>query len=154
MIKSKEELKSILIMVKEKSEKAGLKLNIQKTKITASSPITLWQTGESAHRDRHGIFLGSKIPADGDCRHGTEDTLFFGRNTMTTLDSILESRESIQSKLRFFQQPLHRCERWTIKKAECWRMGALELWCWRSLLRVPWKARRSNQSILREKNHE
>ena len=93
MIKSKEELKSVLIMVKERSEKAGLKFNIQKTKITASSPITLWQTGESAHRDRHGIFLGSKIPADGDCRHGTEDTLFFGRNTMTTLDSTLESRE-------------------------------------------------------------
>ena len=100
MIKSKEELKSILIMVKEKSEKAGLKLNIQKTKITASSPITLWQTGESAHRDRHGIFLSSKIPADGDCRHGTEDTLFFGRNTMTTLDSILESREiTLQTKV-------------------------------------------------------
>ena len=100
MAKNEEKLKSLLMSMKEKSEKAGLKLNIQKTKITASSPITLWQTGQSAHRDRHGIFLSSKIPADGDCRHGTEDTLFFGRNTMTTLDSILESREiTLQTKV-------------------------------------------------------
>ena len=142
--------------VKEKSEKAGLKLNIQKTKIIASSPITLWQIdGETMETVRYFIFLGSKITADGDCRHEIKRCLLLGRKTMTNLDSILKSRDitlltkDCLVKAMVFPAVMYGCEHWTIKKTEGQRMDAFELWCWRRLLRVPWTARRANQSILK-----
>ena len=157
MKESEEELKSLLIKVKENSEKAGLKLNIQKTKIMASCPITSWQIdGETMETMTDLIFLGSKITADGDCIHEIKRHLLLGRKAMTNLDSILKSRDiTLPTKVHivkamFFLVVMYGCESWTIKKAEHQRMDAFELWCWRRLLRVPWTARRSNQSILKE----
>ena len=145
--------------VKEESEKAGLKLIIQKMKIMASSPITSWQIdGETMETVTDFIFLGSKITAEGDCSHEVKRCLFLGRKAMTTPDSILKSRDTtLPTKVRLvkamvFPVVMYGCESWTIKKAECWRIDAFELWCWRRLLRVPWTARRSNQSILKEIN--
>ena len=143
--------------VKEESEKVGLKLNIQKTKIMASGPITSWQIdGETMKTVRNFIFLGSKITADGDCSHGIERRLLFGRKAMTNLDSILKSRDiTLSTKVRLFKAMvfpvvMYGCESWTIKKAECQRTNAFELWCWVRLLRYSWTASRSNQSILKE----
>ena len=143
--------------VKEKSEKVGLKLNIQKTKIMASGPITSWQIdGETVETVADFIFLGSKITADGDCRHEIKRYLLLGMKVMTNLDSILKSRDITLStkvlldKATVIPLVMYGCESWTIKKAECWRIDAFELWCWRRLLRVPWTARRSDQSILKE----
>ena len=157
MEESEEELKSFLMKVNEESEKVGLKLNIQKTKIMASSPITLWQIdGETMETVTTFIFLGSKITADGDCSHETKRCLLLGRKAMTNLDRILESRDiTLPTKVHLVKTMvlpvvMYGCENWTIKKAECQRIDAFELWCWRRLLRVPWTARRSNQSILRE----
>ena len=154
MAESEKELKSLLMKVKEESEKVGLKLNIQKTKIMASSPITLWQTdGETM--ETVGLYLGSKITADGDCSHEIKRHLLFGRKAMTNLDSILKSRDIILPtniclvKAMVFLVVMYGYESWTIKKAECQRIDAFELWCWRRLLRVPWAARRSNQFILK-----
>ena len=156
MAERKEELKSLLMKVKEESGKAGLKLNIQKTKIMGSSPITSWHIdGETMETVTDFIFMGSKISADGDCSHEIKRCLLFGRKAMTNLDSILKSRDITLStkvhlvKTMVFPVVLYRCESWT-KKAEHWRIDAFELWCWRRLLRVPWAARRSNQSILKE----
>ena len=143
--------------VKEGSEKAGLKLNIQKTKIMASGPITSWQIeGEETGGSVRFIFLGSKITADGDCSREIKRRLLFGRKVMTNLDSILKSRDTTLPtkvclvKAMVFPVVMYGCESWSIKKAECQRIDAFELWCWRRLLRVPWTARRSNQSILKE----
>ena len=142
--------------VKEESEKFGLKLNIQKTKIMASGPITLWQiVGETVETVTDFILGGSKITADGDCSHEIKRHLLLGRKVMTNLDSILKSRDiSLPTKVHLFKAIfpvfIYGCESWTIKKAEHWRIDAFELWCWRRLLRVPWPARRSNQSILKE----
>ena len=142
--------------VKEESEKVGLKLNIQKTKIMASGPITSWQIdGETVETVADFIFLGSKITADGDCSHEIKRCLLLGRKVMTNLDSILKSRDvtlptkSHLIKAMVFPVIMYGCERWTIKKAECWRINAFEFWCCRRLLRVSWTARRSNQSILK-----
>ena len=153
----KEELKSLLMKVKEESEKVGLKLNIQKTKIMASSPITSWQIdGETVETVADFIFGGSKITADGDCSHEIKRRLLLGRKVMTNLDSILKSRDITLStknrlvKAMVFPVVMYGCESWTIKKSEHQRIDAFELWCWRRLLRVPWTARRSNQSILKE----
>ena len=149
-----EELKSLLMKVKEESEKAGLKINIQKTKIMASGPITSWQIDGETVADF--VFLGSKITADGDCSHEIKRHLLLGRKVMTNLDSILKSRDITLStkvhlgKAMVFPVVMYGCENWTIKKAERQRIDAFELWCWRRLLRVPWTTRRSNQSILRE----
>ena len=144
MAESEEELKSLLMKVKEKSEKAGLKLNIQKTKIMASGSITSWQIdGETMEIVRDFIFLGSKITADGDCSHEIKRHLLLGRKAMTNLDSILKSRDIILLtkvhlvKTMFFPVVLYGCESWTIKKAEHRRIDAFELWCWRRLLRGP-----------------
>ena len=141
--------------VKE-SEKAGLKLSIQKMKIMASGPITSWQIdGETVETVRDFIFGGSKITADGDCSHEIKRCLLLGRKTMTNLDSIFKSRNiTLLTKVHLvkamvFPIDMYGCESWTIKKAECRRIDAFELWCWRRLLRVFWTARRSNQSILR-----
>ena len=140
--------------MKEESEKVGLKLNIQKTKITASGSITSWQIDGETVADF--IFLGSKITADGDCSHEIKRHLLLGRKVMTNLDSILKSRDIIlPTKVRLvkamvFPVVMYGCESWTVKKAEGQRIDAFELWCWRRLLRVPWTARRSNQSILKE----
>ena len=146
--------------VKEESEKAGLKLNIQKMKIMTSSPITSWQIdGKTMETVTDFIFFGSKITADGDCSHEIKRCLLLGRKAMTNLDSILKSRDiSMPTKAHLikamvFPIVMYECESWTIKKAECWRIDAFELWCWR-LLRVTWTARRSNQSILKEINPE
>ena len=146
-----------MIRVKEESEKAGLKLNIQKTKIMASSPITSWQIdGETMETVTDFIFGGSKITADGDCSHKSKRHLLLGRKAMTNLDSIFKSRDiTLPTKVCLvkavvFPVATYGCESWTIKKAERRRMDAFELWCWRRLLRVPWTARRSNQSILKE----
>ena len=143
--------------VKEESEKAGLKLNIQKTKIMASDPITSWQIdGEAIERVTDFIFLGSKITAGGDFSHEIKQCLLLGRKVMTNLDSILQSRGiTLPTKVclvkgMVFPVVLYGCGRWTIKKAECWRIDAFELWCWRRLLRIPWPAGISNQSILKE----
>ena len=139
--------------VKE-SEKVGLKLNIQKTKIMASGPITLWQIDGETVADF--ILGGSKITADGDCSHEITRRLLLGRKVMTNLDSILKWRDITWStkvclvKVMVFLVVMYECESWTINKAEPWRIDAFELWCWRRLLRVPWTARRSNQSILKE----
>ena len=152
-----EELKSLLMKVKEESEKVGLKLNIQKTKIMASSPITSWQIdGETVETVADFIFLGSKITADGDCSYEIKRLLLLGRKVMTNLDSILKSRDvTLPIKVRLvkamvFPVVMYGCESWTIKKAERQRIGAFELWCLRRHLRVPWTSRRSNQSILKE----
>ena len=155
MAESEEELKSPLMKVKEESEKAGLKLSIQKTKIMASSPITSWQIdGETMETVTEFNFLGSKITADGDCSHEIKRLL--GRKAMKNLDSIFKNRDitllmkvSIV-KAMVFPVVMYGCESWTVKKAERQRIDAFELWCWRRLLRVPWTARRSNQSILKE----
>ena len=151
---SEEEVKSLLMKVKEESEKVGLKLNIQKTKIMASSPITSWQIDGETVADF--IFGGSKITADGDCSHEMKRCLLLGRKVMTNLYSILKSRDiTLPTRARVvkamvFPVVMYGCENWTIKRAECQRIDAFELWCWRRLLRVPWTARRSNQSILKE----
>ena len=157
MSESEEELKSLLLKVKEDSEKVGLKLNIQKTKIMASSPITSWQIdGETAETVSDFIFAGSKITADGDCSHEIKRCLLLGRKAMNNLDSILISRDiTLPTKVLLvtamvFPVVMYGCESWTIKKTECQRIDAFELWCWRRLLKVPWIARRSNQSILKE----
>ena len=154
---SEEELKSLLMKVKEESEKVGLKLNIQKTKIMASSPITSWQIdGKTVETVADFIFLGSKITADGDCSHEIKRRLLLGRKVMTNLDSILKSKDiTLPTKVRLvkamvFPVVLYGCESWTMKKAESQRIDAFELWCWKRLLRVPGTARRSNQSILKE----
>ena len=143
--------------VKEESEKAGLKLNIQKMKIMASGPITSWQTeGETVETVADFILGGSKITADGDCSHEIKRHLLLGSKVMTNLDSIFKSRDiTLPTQVRLvkamvFPVVMYGCESWTIKKAECRRTDAFELWCWRRLLRVPWTARRSNQSILKE----
>ena len=154
MAESEEELKSLLMKLKEESEKVGLKLNIQKTKIMASGPITSWQIDGETVADF--IFLGSKITADGDCSHEIKKCLLLGRKVMTNLDSILKSRDiTLPTKIclvkaMVFLVVTYGCESWTIKKADSRRIDASELWCWRRLLRVPWTARRSNQSILKE----
>ena len=157
MAESEEELKSFLMKVKEESEKVGLKLNIQKTKIMASGPITSWEIdGETVETVSDFISGGSKITAVGDCSHEIKWRLLLGRKVMTNLDSILKSRDiTLPIKVRLvkgmvFPVVMYGCESWTVKKAECWRTDAFELWCWRRLLRVPWTARRSNQSILKE----
>ena len=151
------ELKSLLMKVKEESEKVGLKLNIQKTKIMASGPITSWEIdGETVETVAEFIFLGCKITADGDCSHEIKRHLLLGRKVMTNLDSILKNRDITLStkvplvKAMVFPVVMYGCESWTIKKVEHQRIDAFELWCWRKLLRVPWTARRSNQSILKE----
>ena len=156
MAESEEELKSLLMKVKEESEKFGLKVNIQKTKIIACGPIASWQIdGETGNSDR--LYLGgSKITAVGDCSREIKRCLLLGRKVMTNLDSILKSRDITLPrkahliKSMVFPVVTDGCESWTIKKAECQRIDAFELWCWRRLLRVPWTARRSNQSILKE----
>ena len=149
-----EELKSLLMKVKEESEKVGLKLNIQKTKIMAFGPITSWQIdGETMETVTDFIFLGSKITADGDCHHETKRCFLLGRQTMTNLDSILKSRDiTLPPKVRLVKAMLFPCMdmSWITNKAESRRIDAFELWCWRRLLRVPWTARRSNQPILKE----
>ena len=157
MAESEEELKSLLMKVKEESEKVGLKLNIQKTKTMASGPITPWEIdGETVETVSDFIFGGSKITADGDCSHEVKRCLLLGRKVMTNIDSILKSRDITLStkfclvKAMVFPVVMYGCESWTIKKAERWRIDAFELWCWRRLLRVPWTARNSNQSILKE----
>ena len=156
MAESKEELKSLLMKVKEESEKVGLNLNIQKTKIMASTPITSWQIdGETVETVADFIFCGSKITVDGGCSHEIKRRLLLGRIVMTNLDSILKSRHiTLPTKVSLvkaviFPVVMYGCESWTVKKAECQRIDASELWCWRRLLRVPWTARRSNQSILK-----
>ena len=151
---SEEELKSLLMKVKEESEKVGLKLNIQKTKIMASGPITSWEIDGETVSDF--ILGGSKITADGDCSHEIKRYLLLGRKVMTNLDSILKSRDiTLPTNVRLvkamvFPVVIYGFENWTIKKAEHRRIYDFELWCWRILLRVPWTARRSNQSILKE----
>ena len=156
MAESEEELKSLLMKVKEKSEKVGLKLNIQKTKIMASGPNTSWQIDGETVETVTDYFGGSKITADGDCNHEIKRRLLFGRKVMTNLDSILKSRDvTLPTKVHLvkamvFPVVLYECESWTIKKAERRRIHAFDLRCWRRLLRVPWAARRSNQSILKE----
>ena len=150
MAESEEELKSLLMKVKEESEKVGLKLNIQKTKIMASSPITTWEIdGETVETVADFIFWGSKITADVDCSHEIKRCLLLGRKFMANLDSILKSQrhyfgnQGLSSQAMVFPVVLYGCERWTVKKAECQSIDAFELWCWRRLLRVPWTARRS-----------
>ena len=157
MTESEEELKRVLIKVKEESEKVGLKLSIQKTKIMATSPITSQQIdGETMETVSLFFFFGSKITADGDCSHEIKKRLLFGRKAMTNLDSILKSRDiTLPTKVCLvkamaFPVVMYGCKSWTMKKAERQRIDAFELWCWRRLLRVPWTARRSNQSILKE----
>ena len=154
MAESEEELKSLLTKVKEKSKKVGLKLNIQKTKIMASGPITLWQIGgETMETVTDFIFGGSKITADGDCSLEIKRCLLLGRKVLTNLGSILKSRDIILPtkvhlvKAMVFPVVIYGCESCTVKKAERRRIDAFELWCWRRFLRVPWTARRSNQSI-------
>ena len=157
MAESKEELKSLLMKVKEKSEKVGLKLNIQKTKIMAPGPIISWETDEeTVETVSDFIFWDSKITADDDCSHEIKRCLLLGRKVMTNLDNIFKSRDiTLPTKVHLvkavvFPVVMYGCESWTVKKAELRRIDAFELWCWRRLLRVPWTARRSNQSILKE----
>ena len=156
MAESKDELKSPL-MKRGDLKKIGLNVNIQKTKIMASGPITSGQIdGETVETVADFIFLGSKITADGDCSYEIRRHLLHGRKAMTNLDSMLKSRDITlsskvhQIKAMVFPVVMYGCESWTIKKADCQRIDAFELWCWRRLLRVPWTARRSNQSILKE----
>ena len=154
MAESEEELKSLLMRVKEESEKVGLKLNMQKTKIMASGPITSWQIDGETVSDF--IILGSKITADGDCSHEIKRRLLLGRKVMANLDSIFKRRDiTLATKVHLvkamvFPVVMYGCESWTVKKAERRRIDASELWCWRRLLRFPWTARRSNQSIPKE----
>ena len=157
MAESEEELKSLMMKVKEESEKTGLELNIQKTKIMASGPSTSWQIdGETVVRVADFISGGSKITADDDCSHEIKRRLLLGRKVMTNLDSILKSRDiNLPTNVRLYKAMvfpvfMYGCESWTIKKAECQRIDACELWYWRRLLRVPWRARKSNNSILKE----
>ena len=157
MAESEKELKSLLMKVKEESEKVGLKLNMQKTKIMSSGSITSWQIdGEIMETVTDFIFLGSKITGDSDCSHEIKRRLLLGRKVMINLDSIFKSRDiPLPTKVHLvkamvFPVVMYGCESWTIKKGECQRIDAFELWCWRRLLRVPWTARRFNQSILKE----
>uniref|UniRef100_A0AC11DQI9 Uncharacterized protein n=1 Tax=Ovis aries TaxID=9940 RepID=A0AC11DQI9_SHEEP len=157
MAESEEELKSLLMKVKEETEKVGLKLNIQKTKIMASGPITSWEIdGETMVTVADFILLGSKITADGDHSHEIKRRLLLGRKVMTNLDSIFKNRDiTLPTKVclvkaMVFPVVMYGCENWTVKKAERRRIDAFELWYWRRLLRVPWTTRRSNQSILKE----
>ena len=157
MAESEEELKRLLMKMKEESEKVGLKINIQKTKIMASGSITSWHIdGETVETVRDFIFWGSKITAGGDCSHEIKRPLLLGRKVMTNLDSILKSRNiTLPTKVclvkaMVFPVVMFGCESWTIKKAEHQRIDVFELWCWRRLLRVPWTARRSNRYILKE----
>ena len=157
MAESVEELQSLLMKVKKESEKVGLKLNIQKTKIMVSGPITSWERdGETVETVSDCIFLLSKITADGDCSHEIQRRLLLGRKVTTILDSIFKSRDiTLPTKVHLvkamvFPVVIYGCESWTIKKAEGQRIDAFELWCWRRLLRFPWTARRSNQSIQKE----
>ena len=152
-----EELKSLLMKVKNETWNVCLKVNIQKMKIMASGPITSREIdGETVETVSDFIFLGSKITADGDCSHKIKRCLLLGRKVMTNVDSILKSRDiTLSTKIHLmeamvFPVVMYGCESWTIKKAECQRIDAFDLWCWRRLLRVPWAARRSNQSILKE----
>ena len=161
MAESEEELKNLVMKVKEESEKVVLKLNIQKTKIMASGPITSWEIdGETMETMTDFIFLVSKITADGDCSQKIKRHLLLGRKIMNNLDSILKSRDiPLSTKVRLikalvFLVVMYGCESWTIKKTECRKIDAFELWCWRRLLRVPWTVRRSNQSILEEVSPE
>ena len=161
MAENKVELKSLLRRVKEESEKVGLKLNIHKTKIIASNPITSWQTdGGTMKTLTDFLFLGSKITADGDCSHEIKRCLLLGRKPMANLNSIFKSRDVTLPtnvclvRTMFFPVVMYGCESWTIKKAERQRIDAFELWCWRRFFRVPWTARRSNRSILKEINPE
>ena len=161
MTESEEELKSLLIKMKEESEKSGLKLNIQKTKIMVSGPITSWKIdGETMETVTDFIFLGSRITVDGDCSHEIKRCLLLGRKAMTNLGSILKSRDiTLPAKVPLlkamvFPVVLYEWESWTVKKANRQRIDAFELWCWRRLLRVPWTARRSNLSILKKINLE
>ena len=156
MAESEEELKSFLMKVKEESEKVGLKLNIQKTKIMASGPITSWQIdGETVETVSEFVFGGSKITVDGDCSHEIKRCLLLGRKVMINLDSILKSRDItlptkvLLVKAMVFPVVMYGYESWIVKKAERQRIDGFELWCWRRLLRVPWTAKRSNQSILK-----
>ena len=151
MAESEEELKNLLMKLKEESEKVGLKLNIQKTKIMASSPITSWDIdGETVERVADFIFWGSKITTDGDCSHEIKRHLLLGRKVMTNLDSVFKSKDiTLPTKVHLvkamvFPVVMYGCESWAVKKAERRRIDAFELWCWRRLLRVPWTARRSN----------
>ena len=157
MAKREKELKNLLMKVKKESERAGLKLNIQKTKITASNLITSWQIeagkGEAV---TDFIFLGSKVTIDGDFSHKIKRYLLLGRKATTNLDSILKSKDiTLPTKIHIvkamvFPVVMYRLNSWTIKKTECQRIDAFKLWCWRRFLRVPWIARRSNQSIPKE----
>ena len=147
--------------VKEESEEAGLKCNIQKTKIMVSGPTTSWEIkGEQVEAVMHFIFLGSKVTVDSDYNHEIKRCLLLGRKAVTNLDSILKSRNiTLLTKVcivkaMIFPVLMYRCKSWTIKKAEHQRIDAFELWCWRRLLRVPWTARRANQSILKENSPE
>ena len=154
MAESEEKLKRLLMKVKEEGEKIGLKFNIQKTEIMVSGPIASWQIDEKTVADF--ILGGSKITADGDCSHEIKRHLLLGRKVMTNLDNILKSRDiTLPTKVclvkaMVFPVVMYGCKGWTIKKAACQRIDAFELWCWKRLLRVPWTARRSNQSILQE----
>ena len=157
MAESEEELKSLLMKVKEESKKVGLKLNIQKTKIMASGPITSWEIdGETVETVSDFIFVGSKITTDGNYSLEIKRRLLLGRKIMTNLDSIFKSRDVTLPtevhlvKAMLFPVVMYGCESWMVKKAEHQRINAFELWCWRRLLKVPWTARRSNKSILKE----
>ena len=157
MAESEEELKSLLMKVKEESEKIGLKLNIQKTEIMASGPITSWEIdGKTVETVSDFIFLGSNNTEDGIFSHEIKRHLLLGRKVMTNLDSILKSRDITLPtkvclvKVMVFPVVVYGCESWTVKKAERQKIYAFELWCWRRFLKVPWTARRSNQSILKE----
>ena len=156
MAESEEELKNLLMTVKDETEKVGLKLNIQKTKIMASGPITSWEIdGETVETVSDFIFLGPKITANGDCSHGIKRCLLLGRKVMTNLDSIFKSRDiTLPTKVHLvkvmvFPVVMYGCESQTVKKAEHRRIDAFELRCWRRLLRVPWTARRTKQSFLK-----
>ena len=159
MANSKEELKSLLMRVKEENERASLRLNIKKTKVMASGPTTACQTeGEKVEVVTDFLFLGSKITEDRDCGQEIRGQLLLGRKAMTNLDSVLKSRDiTLPTKVcivkaLIFPVLTYSCESWTVKKAECQRIDAFKLWCWRRLLKVPWTTQRSNQSILREIN--
>ena len=159
MAESEEELKSILMKVKEESENVDLKLNVQKTKIMASGPITSWEIdGEKMETVTDFIFLGSKITADGDCSHEIKRCLLLESKLMTNLDSLLNRRDITLLtevhivKAMVFPAVTYRCESWTVKKAEHQRINAFELWCWRRLFRAPWTSRRSKQSVLKKIN--
>ena len=156
MAENKDELKSLLMKVKEESEKVGLKFKSQKTKIMASGPIMSWQIDGNNGNNERLSFRGSRITADGNCSHEIKRHLLLGRKVMTNLGSILKSRDiTLPAKVHLvkamiFPVVIYGCESWIVKKAKCRRTDAFELWCWRRLLRVPWTARRSNQSILKE----